>query len=51
VNEITKLYSLAKQSETSLIPWLTENFKSYFDLKQWLEENGMEFHKEVDPWA
>jgi len=40
-----------KNDETSLIPWLTENFKSYFDLKQWLEENGIDFHKKVDPWV
>jgi hypothetical protein len=51
VIEMTKLYSFAKQAETSLLPWLAANFKSYLDLKQWLEENGIEFHKEVDPWA
>lgn len=51
VNEMTKLYSLTEHDETSLIPWLRENFKSYFDIKQWFEENGIDFHKEVDPWA
>ena len=51
VNEMSKLYSLAKQDETSLIQWMTQNFKSYFSIKQWLEENGIGFNKEVDPWA
>jgi beta-glucosidase/6-phospho-beta-glucosidase/beta-galactosidase len=51
VNEMSKLYSLAKQDETSLIQWMTQNFKSYFGIKQWLEENGIGFNKEVDLWA
>lgn len=51
VNEMTRLYTLAKQDETSLVPWLAENFKSYFDLKQWFEENGVDFHRAVDSWA
>jgi hypothetical protein len=51
VNEMIKLYSLAKQSEMSLIQWITENFNSYFGIKQWLEENGIGFSKEVEPWA
>jgi|SRR5688572_10090591 hypothetical protein len=51
VNEMTKLYSLTKQDETSLIQWIGENFKSYFGIKQWLEENGIGFSKEVDSWV
>ena len=51
VNEMTKLYSLAKQDETSLIQWIAENFKGYFDIKHWLEESKIGFSKEVDPWA
>lgn len=51
VNDMTKLYSPAKQDETSLIPWMAENFKSYFGIKQWLEENGIGYGKEVHPWA
>jgi hypothetical protein len=42
---MTKLYALAKHDKTSLIPWLTESFKSYFDIKHWLEENGIDFDK------
>lgn len=44
VKEMTRLYSIAKQDETSPISWMTENFKSYFDVKQWLEENDIRFH-------
>lgn len=51
INEMTKLYSLSKRDETSLIQWMTQNFKNYFGIKQWLEENGIGFSKEVDPWA
>ena len=51
VDEMSELYSRARQDETSLVHWMTENFKSYFDVKKWLEENGIGFHKEVDPWA
>lgn len=51
VNESNKLYSLAKQVEGTLLPWLQENFKSYFGIKQWLDENGIRYSKEVDPWA
>ena len=51
VNEMTKLYSLAKQEESLLIQWIAQNFKSYFGIKQWLEENGIGFIKEVDAWA
>jgi beta-glucosidase/6-phospho-beta-glucosidase/beta-galactosidase len=51
VNEMTKLFSLTRLDEGSLIEWITENFNSYFGIKQWLEENGIGFSKEVEPWA
>jgi hypothetical protein len=51
VNEMTKLYTLAKQDKTSLIQWMAENFRSYFEIKKWLEENRIGFSKEVEPWA
>ena len=51
IYEMSELYSRASQDEDSLVHWMTENFKSYFDVKKWLEENGIGFHKEVDPWA
>jgi hypothetical protein len=51
VNEMTKLYSLTKQDETSLIKWITKNFQSYFGIKLWLEENKIEFSLERESWA
>jgi hypothetical protein len=51
VSEITSLLPLTKQSEASLIPWITENFKSYFGIKNWLEENGINFSIERESWA
>lgn len=51
VNEMAKLYSLAKQEETSLIQWMDENFKSYFGIKKWLEENDIDFSIERESWA
>jgi hypothetical protein len=51
VNEMDQLLSAAKQSATSLIPWLTQNFKSYFGVKKWLEENEVDFGIEKESWA
>ena len=51
VTEMKKLYSLTKQDETSLIKWLTQTFKSYFDIKQWLEKNQIGFNVEFESWA
>jgi hypothetical protein len=51
VQEMTKLLSLSKQSETSLLPWITDHFKSYFGIKQWLEENEIQFRIERESWA
>ena len=51
VNEMKKLFSLSKQSESSLIPWMTEKFQSYFVIKHWLEENEIGFSVEIESWA
>jgi hypothetical protein len=51
VNEMTKLLTLTQQSEPSLIAWMSENFKSYFDIKQWLEEKQINFSVERESWA
>ena len=51
VNEMDKLFSAAKQIATSLIPWLTQNFESYFGIKKWLEENEVGFGIERESWA
>lgn len=43
VHEMDKLFSTVNQNETSLIPWMEQYFKSYFGIKQWLEENQIGF--------
>ena len=51
VNDMEKLFSTINQNETSLIPWMEQYFKSYFGIKQWLEENGIDFSIERETWA
>jgi len=51
VREMNKLFSAAKQDETSLIQWLAEKFQSYFGIKHWQEENEVEFSIEGESWA
>ena len=51
IHEMEKLYSLARQKETSLIAWLQQKYKSYFEIKKFLEENEIAFHKETESWA
>lgn len=43
VHDMEKLFSTVNQNATSLIPWIEQYFKSYFGIKQWLEENGIDF--------
>jgi hypothetical protein len=45
------LFSTINQNETTLIAWMEQYFKSYFGIKQWLQENGVEFRIEVEGWA
>ncbi len=51
VQDMEKLLSTVTQDETSLIPWMERYFKSYFGIKQWLEENGIGFTIERESWA
>lgn len=51
VNETKKLFSISSQNAETLIEWLTNNFQSYFGIKQWLENNKIGFEKEIDSWA
>ena len=51
VTEMEKLFYITKQDEASLISWLHENYKSYFDIKKLLEEREIVFHKETENWA
>lgn len=51
VDDMEKLYSLVRQEEEFLIAWLQQKYKSYFEIKNFLEENGIGFHKEIESWA
>lgn len=51
VNEMDRLYSTVNQNETSLIEWMEHYFKSYFGIKKWLEENGIDFSIQRESWA
>lgn len=51
VQEMDKLLSAVNQNEASLLPWMEAYFKSYFGVKQWLQENGIGFRVDVEGWA
>jgi hypothetical protein len=51
VHEMDKLFSTVNQNETSIIPWIEQYFKSYFGIKQWLEENEIDFSIERESRA
>jgi hypothetical protein len=51
VNDMNKLYSTVNQTETTLISWMEHYFKSYFGIKQWLEEHDIDFSVERESWA
>ena len=40
-----------KDSKALLLQLLSRRFPSYFELKAWLEANGITFRKEFDSWA
>jgi len=51
VQEMDKLFSTVNQNEESIIPWMEQSFKSYFGIKKWLEETGINFGVEIEGWA
>jgi len=51
IHDMKKLFSTVKKDVETLIPWMEQYFKSYFGIKQWLEENGIEFSIERESWA
>lgn len=51
VNDMEKLFSIVNKDEATLIPWMARYFKSYFGIKQWLEENEIECSVERETWA
>ena len=51
VHDMEKLFSTVNQNETTIIPWMEQYFKSYFGIKQWLEENKIDFSIDRESWA
>ena len=51
VCDMPKLFSTVSKDEASLLPWIVEYFKSYFGIKQWLEENKIGFDVEIESHA
>jgi len=49
--QMDKLFSTVNQDATSLISWMEQYFKSYFGIKQWLTENGIDFRVDIEGWA
>jgi hypothetical protein len=43
VTEIDKLYSVAKLDKATAVQWFVENFKTYFAIKEWLEDHKIGF--------
>lgn len=51
IQDMEKLLSIIHKDTATLIPWMEHYFKSYFGIKQWLEENRIEFTMERESWA
>lgn len=51
VRDMAKLFSMVSKDENTLVSWIVEYFKSYFGIKQWLEENKIEFDVEIESHA
>jgi len=51
VNEMKKLLSTVNKNENSILNWMEQSFKSYFEIKKWLEEKQIDFHLETESWA
>lgn len=51
VNDMGKLYATIHHDQTALLLWMEQYFKSYFGIKQWLEQNGIDFHVDIEGWA
>lgn len=51
VANLDRLCFLAGAGVSSLIRWMTENFKGYFDIKVLLEQHDIAFHNQREDWA
>ena len=50
-DEMDKLFATVNLETASLLPWMAGYFKSYFGIKQWLEESKIGFRVEIEGWA
>ena len=50
-NDMKKLYSLTRQNENSVLDWASKTLRSYFEIKQWLDENKIEYARDIESWA
>lgn len=51
VDEMDKLLSTVNLEGAALLAWMAGYFKSYFGIKQWLEESKIGFRVEIEGWA
>ena len=51
VKDMDKLFSTVNKNGSSIIEWVERYFKSYFGVKKWLEDNGIEFNVDIEGWA
>jgi hypothetical protein len=51
VEDMGRLLSTVNLEEAALLPWMAGYFKSYFGIKQWLEESKIGFRVEIEGWA
>lgn len=46
-----KLYFSADKDKDTLLDWVSKTFRSYFGIKHWLDENGIEYVVDIESWA
>ena len=51
VTGMETLLRVSAQVEKRIIKWMSKEFQSYFDIKQWLEEKKIEYSLERESWA
>ncbi|HJS17927.1 MAG TPA: hypothetical protein VJ785_04220 [Anaerolineales bacterium] len=51
VTDMDRLYSTIIKDETSILSWIDQYFQSYFGIKKWLDENGIDYGIEREIWA
>jgi hypothetical protein len=51
VLDMSELHTLTGESPDSLVDWIVQNFKSYYGIKEWLEQSGIRFSLETESHA